>query len=1266
MLGAALILAAPSGLAQPRVIISEFMAENNGLFFDSFSNASDWLELQNTTGSPVNLLNWSLTDNATDPDKWLIPDLTLPPWGTRLVWASNANLRDPAGELHANFALSKNGEYLGLYDDTGTLVHDYGVKFPAQYENIAYGYGLEFATNETVTIVSNTSPVRAYCPTNDALGALWRQRVFDDSSWTNGLFPVGYATKNPAWLPEINFSLQSIALGKPGVYLRAAFDLPSASVVQSLAFEMTYDDGAAAFVNGAYACGANTHPYETLSRTNYAPLILGDPSTLALTDVTAVTNTLVDGTNVLAIHLMNANASSSDLFLKLRLASIVRSMVATNDPTFLTTATPGVMNGGLSSQRLPQTVAYSVASGIFTTNFTLELSGTLPGQTIHYTTNGGDPSAASALYTNPLAVAGSTHLRARVFDAAGRSGETATGHYTFASTDPATLAFATAIPILILTEADPILNGLPNAESTNYTAVAAHFIEPAGGSACLTSAPSLTCRAGVHVRGSSSSGFPKKPYALTFWGEDNDDKKVDLKGFPNGSDFALISCYNFDRTYLHDPLMFDLSRQAGRYAPRTRFVEVFLIGNEATPLLSTNYYGLFVLEERVKAGGGRVPTDEIVSPADVTQPALSGSYLFKCDRVDYDEFSWKTARKYPSSDATRYMVIGYPKKDTLQPEQSAYLVTLCQQLEDTLYSADPMNPTTGAPRYLDVPSWIDHHIFNMFSMGVDAFVLSAWFHKDRGGKVMAGPVWDFDRSLGPYGYPESTYPNVKRWDAWTFAPDYFFSAAAWWRQLHLQPHFRRLYWDRWAELRQGVLSETNLAATIANFKALLPEAAATRDYVRWGQWPTNDAFGRTHTGEVNWLTWFATNHAAWIDQNQAVKSLLLKPPVLSVGSSAAAAGGVLRVTLTAPEGNTIRYTLDGSDPALWNSAAHPSAHACAPGTTITLTASALLFARAYNTSDGRWSTAARAEYLLGGRYALPGDVQLSEVHYHPAMDDTVNHLPELTDRAYEFVEILNVADCDISLTGCRFPDGKPADELTLGPVLLKPGERAVVVRNSEAFQERYGAAVKPVACWLYGGLSDSGETVILRNRVGLVLDALEYKTGGSWPKSADGKGASLNRTSFGPLATRTPWQAAVPTPGRGGYWEWLGLRGLAALDGDDDGDGVANLIEYYTGADPQDPADRGRSDMAGFEAGQEGISISYRQAFGRDDVWASLQASEDLAEWFDIDAPYLGVESVGDSYLWTLELPPEAYDAYRTRFFRLRVWPATSSRNDGM
>jgi hypothetical protein len=1246
--------------ATPPVVISEFMADNNGFCYDSFGNASDWLELQNTTGHPINLAGWSLSDNAGNPAKWVIPAVTLPPWGTLLIWASSANQTDPAGELHTNFSLSKNGEFLGLFNADRIAVHTYSPSFPPQYENIAYGVAISLA-DDTCLLVSNTSPVRAYCPADDALGTTWRTQAFDDTEWLAGLLPTGYGTKNPAWVSEVNLSLLEIAQGQPGVYLRIPFELADAASVLSLALTVTYDDGAAFYMNSGFATAVNSPSPATLTYASYAASILNNPATATALNLTACTNLLTGGVNMLAVHLMNCNATSSDLFLKPSLEAVIRTLFVTNEPSYLIQATPGVMNGDATILRLPQTVTFSHPPGITATPFTLTLSGSAPGQSIRYTTNGAVPTLDnSLLYSAPLSVSSSLHIRACVFDALGRSGNPSTAMYTFHASDSATLAFTSGLPILVLRENDPLRDGIPTSESSIYTACSAHLIEPVDGSAALTGPATLTRRVGIHVRGSSSAGFPKKPYALTFWGEEDDDKKASINGFPDGSDFALISCWNYDRTYMHDAFLFDLSRQLGRYAPRTRWVELFLINNETTDLSAARYHGLYVLEERIRIGNGRLPVDDIVTPGDTAQPALSGSYLFKADRADTDEFYWRTARNFPNSTG-RYMVLDRPKLDVVQPEQSLYLVNAFNDFENTVYGSDPMHPETGVGRYIDLLSWTDFHIMKAYSMDVDIFTLSSYFHKDRSGKIMAGPVWDFDRSLGPYGYTDR--PNSKRWDVWTFAPEPF-TRSDFWGRLHAQPAFQRLYWDRWFALRQGPFSNTNLAATVARLHAQLPEAAATRDYVKWNQWPTNDVFGRTHSGEVAWMTWFATNHATWIDQNFTQKcSLLHAPPLLNPASCILPPGEPLTVTLTAPEGDLIYYTLDGSDPALWNNLPAPQTHVCRPGMSVQLTASAELFARAYSSTRQTWSLAARAEYLLGGRRARPGDILINEIHYHPHVNATAPQ-SEWIARCYEFVELVNLADCDISLAGCRFPQGQPAHELVLDGPILKPGEHAVVARHEEAFRHRYGNAVTPAAYWIYGGLSDSGETVTLLDARGRTLDTITYGTRGDWPRSADGGGDSLNRADFVPFAP-SRWQAGVPTPGRGGYSEWLGLRGLTSLEGDADGDGVPNLVEYYTGADPLDPTDEGRSAIQGFAIDGSGVSVSYYQAYDRPDAWASLQESEDLLEWYNTDGRYLRCEDTGDGYLWTLEIPHEEQATYPRRFFRLTVWPATASQSGG-
>ncbi len=55
----------------PTVIISELMAANNSLLRDEDGDFSDWIELRNHGGEPVNLQGLYLTDSGKKPAKFL-------------------------------------------------------------------------------------------------------------------------------------------------------------------------------------------------------------------------------------------------------------------------------------------------------------------------------------------------------------------------------------------------------------------------------------------------------------------------------------------------------------------------------------------------------------------------------------------------------------------------------------------------------------------------------------------------------------------------------------------------------------------------------------------------------------------------------------------------------------------------------------------------------------------------------------------------------------------------------------------------------------------------------------------------------------------------------------------------------------------------------------------------------------------------------------------------------------------------------------------
>ena len=77
------------------VVISEFMASNTRTLTNVVLTM-DWIEIQNVSSEPVNLLDWSLTGNAGQPGKWRVPAANIIPGRFLIVWASTTFATVPA------------------------------------------------------------------------------------------------------------------------------------------------------------------------------------------------------------------------------------------------------------------------------------------------------------------------------------------------------------------------------------------------------------------------------------------------------------------------------------------------------------------------------------------------------------------------------------------------------------------------------------------------------------------------------------------------------------------------------------------------------------------------------------------------------------------------------------------------------------------------------------------------------------------------------------------------------------------------------------------------------------------------------------------------------------------------------------------------------------------------------------------------------------------------------------------------------------------
>ncbi len=126
------------------VVISEFMASNDHTLSDADGDFSDWLELYNDSASPIDLTDWYLTDKVDNLTKWRLPSVSVPGGGTLLVFASEKDRRDPASELHTNFKLASDGEFLALVEPDGlSIAWAYAPQYPPQVPDISYGVALD-------------------------------------------------------------------------------------------------------------------------------------------------------------------------------------------------------------------------------------------------------------------------------------------------------------------------------------------------------------------------------------------------------------------------------------------------------------------------------------------------------------------------------------------------------------------------------------------------------------------------------------------------------------------------------------------------------------------------------------------------------------------------------------------------------------------------------------------------------------------------------------------------------------------------------------------------------------------------------------------------------------------------------------------------------------------------------------------------------------------------------------------------------------------
>ncbi len=351
----------------------------------------------------------------------------------------------------------------------------------------------------------------------------------------------------------------------------------------------------------------------------------------------------------------------------------------------------------------------------------------------------------------------------------------------------------------------------------------------------------------IELRGNLTMWYPKKQYRFETQDSIGENLNVSLLDMPPENDWILNGPYD-DQSLIRNVLAYKLSNEMGRYASRTRYCEMVLNGI---------YQGIYILLEKIKRDRHRVDIYSMDN-FDITGDAVTGGYIIKIDKESGENVDgWTSAKDI------QYQY-DYPKPRDIVAEQENYIQNYIDEFEAVMDGDDYNDPVNGYAKYIDVPSFVDHCILNEFCKNVDAYRISFFMHKDRdsmGGKLQAGPAWDFNLSLGKAFYPCDMFVT----EGWqvnydTTHPDDEYKVPFWWEKLGADSLFSRNVKIRWQELRNEIIQTDGLFGAIDSLADYLYEAGE-RNFKRWPESCEN----HTYEEEIQTLKDWISGRIEWMD-----------------------------------------------------------------------------------------------------------------------------------------------------------------------------------------------------------------------------------------------------------------------------------------------------------------------------------------------------------------------------------------------------------------
>jgi len=248
-----------SNYSGAQILINEICPSNISNITNENGEHDDWVEIYNDGSSPVNMGGYGLSDEIAKPYKFTFPFFELGPGQKAIVFASGINRTD-----------------LSNHWETAVL-----------------------ATTTWKYFVGNSEP-----DTN------WRNLNFNQSSWSSGQGGIGFGDGDD----------NTVISQCKSVMMRKEFFIPDTGNINSAVFNIDYDDGFVAFLNGVEIARSNLGSLGNRPRyddyaiqSHEAMMYQGHQPDSFYIDASFLKTILLPGVNVLAVQVHNASSSSGDL-----------------------------------------------------------------------------------------------------------------------------------------------------------------------------------------------------------------------------------------------------------------------------------------------------------------------------------------------------------------------------------------------------------------------------------------------------------------------------------------------------------------------------------------------------------------------------------------------------------------------------------------------------------------------------------------------------------------------------------------------------------------------------------------------------------------------------------------------------------------------------------------------------------------------------------------------------------------------------------------